>query len=90
MEGVITLDHSLTCLNQVGWSILEPPMVIDHEQHVWNLLTMDMKTLETIIADAWCQHLAVNTNHKTMEDHGGPERSRSLSHQLGLSELAAS
>ena len=29
----------MTCLNQIGWSVLEPPHVCDHGQHTWNSLT---------------------------------------------------
>ena len=58
----------LQCLSQIGWSLLQPPHVLDHEQHVWNLLTVDGKTLATILDDAWCQYIAANTKHKTMAD----------------------
>eukprot|EP00435_Cladocopium_sp_Y103_P059462 s772_g21.t1 len=61
----------LLCLNQIGWRVTDPPFVCDHEQHTWNLITVDTKTLQLLLADAWCQYLATMTNHKTMFDLAG-------------------
>jgi len=52
------------CLNQIGWRVTTPPFVMDHEQHAWNLLTLDDKTLHGLLEDAWCQHVAWHTKHK--------------------------
>lgn len=62
------------CLNQIGWRVTTPPFVMDHEQHAWNLLTLDDKTLHGLLEDAWCQHVAWHTKHKTMEDLHGMDR----------------
>eukprot|EP00435_Cladocopium_sp_Y103_P037022 s2118_g9.t1 len=61
----------LICLNQLGWRVLEPPLVCDHEQHTWNLVTMDSKTLESLLTDGWSQYIAAHVNHKTMHDLDG-------------------
>ena len=37
-------------------------------------LTLDDKTLHGLLEDAWCQHMAWQTNHKTMEDLHGMDR----------------
>ena len=59
------------CLSQIGWHILEPPWVVDHDQHTWNLLLMDDKSLDLLLRDAWCQYVAASVNHKTMQGlHG--------------------
>eukprot|EP00435_Cladocopium_sp_Y103_P022609 s2450_g5.t1 len=60
-----------TCLAQIGWGVEHPPFIYDHEQHTWNLLTMDHKTLSLLLEDAWFQFLAHTTNHKTMHDLAG-------------------
>ena len=56
------------CLHQIGWSVEEPPWLRDHDQHQWNLVTVDDKTLQTLLHDAWCQFIASKVNHKTMQD----------------------
>eukprot|EP00435_Cladocopium_sp_Y103_P072449 s162_g40.t1 len=61
----------LHCLSGIGWAILDPPMVVDHEGHVWNLLTMDSKTLRTLLQDGWLQYVASQTRHRTMRDLSG-------------------
>ena len=57
-----------TCLNQAGWKVDDPPYVIDHEQNVLQLVTVDEKTPDRLLQDAWCQHVARRTKHKTMND----------------------
>eukprot|EP00435_Cladocopium_sp_Y103_P044356 s1388_g12.t1 len=61
----------LHLLSQIGWSLLNPPLVMDHEQHVWNLVTVDEKTLYTLLTDAWCQLLSAMAKHATMRDLTG-------------------
>eukprot|EP00438_Fugacium_kawagutii_P035024 Skav226644 [mRNA] locus=scaffold1097:92180:97042:+ [translate_table: standard] len=56
----------LQCLQTIGWSLQEPPMVIDHEGFRWDLQTMDGKALSAQLADAWLQLVAAQTKHKTM------------------------
>eukprot|EP00435_Cladocopium_sp_Y103_P032314 s106_g8.t1 len=58
----------LQLLHQIGWSVLTPPMLMDHEQHVWNLMLVDDKTLVTLLHDAWCQYISAMTKHNTMKD----------------------
>ena len=58
----------LECLSGIGWAIVEPPMIQDHEGHVWDLLTLDNKTLTAQLRDGWLQYVASQTKHKTM--HG--------------------
>lgn len=29
---------------------------------------MDVKVLQVLLSDAWCQHLAAHTQHATMQD----------------------
>eukprot|EP00435_Cladocopium_sp_Y103_P066420 s304_g28.t1 len=55
-------------LHQIGWSVLTPPMIQDHEQHAWNLMLVDDKTLVTMLHDAWCQYISAMTKHNTMQD----------------------
>lgn len=43
----------------------------DHDQHTWNLLQVDDKSLTALLHGAWCQYLASKGNHRTMPDlHG--------------------
>ena len=58
----------ISCLNQVGWHIMTPPFVIDHDHYQWHLLHVDDKTLQDRLQDAWCQYVAATTKHKTMHD----------------------
>jgi len=61
----------LQCLSTIGWSIQQPPMVLDHEGHTWNLMLMDCKTLRFLLEDAWLQQVAYQAKHKTMEGLNG-------------------
>eukprot|EP00435_Cladocopium_sp_Y103_P056110 s2860_g18.t2 len=55
-----------TCLNQIGWRVLDPPWIADHDQHTWNLIHLDDKTLHLLLQEAWCQFVASHTKHHTM------------------------
>ena len=35
----------LECLSGIGWAIVEPPLIQDHEGLVWDLIKLDNKTL---------------------------------------------
>ena len=68
----------ISCLNQVGWHIMTPPFVIDHDHYQWHLLHVDDKTLQDRLQDAWCQYVAATTKHKTMHDLHGMELSLTM------------
>ena len=62
----------LTCLNQIGWLLLEPPLIKDHNGCVHDLLDIDHKLLHLQLQDAWAQHAAKQVQHrKTMSDLDG-------------------
>eukprot|EP00438_Fugacium_kawagutii_P025911 Skav228848 [mRNA] locus=scaffold4472:1077:5912:+ [translate_table: standard] len=65
------LSKLLYCLNTIGWSVLEPPWLLDHEQWQLDLLQMDGHTLSMMLRDGWLQHVAHKMNRRTMDDlHG--------------------
>eukprot|EP00438_Fugacium_kawagutii_P013679 Skav217092 [mRNA] locus=scaffold187:56956:86204:+ [translate_table: standard] len=68
----------MQCFQCLGWSIVEPPIVQDHEGFRWNFRLLDDKTLHTQLADAWTQQVAARTNHKTMQDLCGMDRALTL------------
>eukprot|EP00438_Fugacium_kawagutii_P019499 Skav235632 [mRNA] locus=scaffold358:410684:420403:- [translate_table: standard] len=46
------------CLSMIGWSILDPPLVMDHEQRCFDIQLIDHKTLTMALEDArahWLQ-----------------------------------
>ncbi|CAJ1453055.1 unnamed protein product [Effrenium voratum] len=62
----------LTCLNQIGWLLLEPPLIKDHNGCVHDLLDIDHKLLRLQLQEAWAQHVAKQVQHrKTMSDLEG-------------------
>eukprot|EP00438_Fugacium_kawagutii_P035741 Skav229335 [mRNA] locus=scaffold2596:64523:66364:+ [translate_table: standard] len=61
-------SQMMQCLQMLGWSIIEPPLLRDHEGFAWNLLLLDKKTLRIKLEDAWLQYIATQVNHKTMDD----------------------
>ena len=56
----------LECLSGIGWAVVAPPLVQDHDGHVWNLHLIDTKTLTARLKDGWLQYVASQTKHKTM------------------------
>ena len=58
----------LECLSGIGWAIVDPPLIQDHEGHVWDLIKLDNKTLTVQLRDGWLQYVASQTKHKTI--HG--------------------
>ena len=63
-------------LGQVGWSILEPPLLQDHEGLVHHLLSMPQALLIRLLEHAWLQYVASQHVHrKTMVDLDGLEPS---------------
>ena len=61
----------MQCFQMIGWSVIDPPMVADHEGLSWNLMYLDNKTLNTVLEDAWLQYVAAGVRHKTMSDLRG-------------------
>eukprot|EP00435_Cladocopium_sp_Y103_P012354 s2527_g3.t1 len=68
----------LHCLHGIGWAVLEPPHVQDHDGRTWNLILIDNKTLRMVLQDAWLQFVASQVNHKTMRGLQGLEGSLTL------------
>ena len=62
----------ISVLSLIGWSVLEPPFLRDHDAVVFNLLWIPMVLLEQLLFDAWLQHVSRMVRHrKTMQDlHG--------------------
>ncbi|CAE7673569.1 unnamed protein product [Symbiodinium sp. CCMP2592] len=59
-------------LSQVGWSILQPPWLLDHEGLRHNFLTVPQALLRRLLENAWLQFVARNHLHrKTMSDLDG-------------------
>ena len=56
-------------LSQVGWCILEPPWLLDHEGLRHNFLRAPLALLRRLLEHAWLQHVARSHNHrKAMAD----------------------
>ena len=62
------LQHSFESL---GWGIVEPPFVMNHEQHCHNLQQIDRRALLGLLQDGWLQNVAAKVNHDTMKDFNG-------------------
>eukprot|EP00438_Fugacium_kawagutii_P011104 Skav203175 [mRNA] locus=scaffold39:98339:103385:- [translate_table: standard] len=75
----------LHCLSVIGWSILDPPYVTDHDGHVWNLRWIDQRALHDLLQDAWLQYVASQTRHKSMQGLTGLEGYLTL---LGTKQLS--
>lgn len=61
----------IQCLSLVGWSVLEPPFILDHEQRRWNLMDIDGKSLRAVLEDAWLQYMSSCVRRQTMHDFQG-------------------
>ena len=59
-------SRMLPLLAGVGCMITEPPFIMDHEQCTWNLMTLDGKTLQAILADAWLQYAGTTIQRHSM------------------------
>ena len=70
------------CLELLGWSIVDPPNVMDHEQHCHDLVLIDRKALIGLLEDGWTQYVASKANHATMRDLAG------LDHYLTMYDAA--
>ena len=54
---------------QIGWSLMDPPRVLDHDFCSWNLLDLPQSLLHSLLADAWVQRLAFEVSHR--RDYAG-------------------
>jgi len=54
---------------QIGWSLSEPPWILDHDFCSWNLLDMPHALLHMLLEDAWIQRLAFEVSHR--QDYAG-------------------
>ena len=66
-------SHMMQCISTVGWAVLEPPWIQDHEQRQWDLRYIDGKTLQAILQDAWLQYVASTLSRRTMTALQGME-----------------
>lgn len=80
----------IQCLSVIGWAILEPPMIQDHEQRVWDLELIDGKTLHSILRDAWFQHVSSCIHRDSMNDLEGLDGYLTLLHAHRLPSLQRS
>eukprot|EP00435_Cladocopium_sp_Y103_P014969 s2954_g3.t1 len=80
----------ITLLSDVGWRVLEPPWLQDHDGFSFDLLTMPKRALHLLLYDAWMQHIATRTQHKTMTGLNGldPELTLLDHHTLDAIDLA--
>eukprot|EP00435_Cladocopium_sp_Y103_P053661 s341_g17.t1 len=58
----------LHLLSMVGWQVLEPPWIQDHDGFRHNLMTVPKQLLASLVYDAWMQYVATRVKHKTMSD----------------------
>lgn len=72
------LARLIHCLSGIGWAVQEPPCVIDHEGHRWNMIEIDNKSLQTLMQDAWLQYVASQVHHKTMQGLNGIDKDLTL------------
>ena len=62
----------LALFGPLGWIVLEPPWIQDHDGVQFDLLTIDQGTLDVILFEAWLQGLAKKVAHrKNMSDLRG-------------------
>ncbi|CAE7902920.1 unnamed protein product [Symbiodinium necroappetens] len=66
------LTKLVAVLAQVGWCILEPPQVLDHEGLQHNFVQMPMPLLRRLLEHAWLQYTArCHVHRKAMADLRG-------------------
>eukprot|EP00435_Cladocopium_sp_Y103_P015024 s295_g3.t1 len=73
-DGVLRdgpLAKLLTLFGSIGWRVLQPPCIADHDGFIFDLFAISKGALEILLVDAWFQYVASQVNHKTMKDlHG--------------------
>ena len=61
----------ITVVCQLGWHV-DPPFLCDHDGVHHDLFSLDSRLLDSLIYDAWLQHVACQVVHrKTMDDLEG-------------------
>ena len=58
----------LSLLSRIGWSLLHPPLILDHDGFQHDLFALSNSLLEDLLLDAWLQHVSQQMKRKTM--HG--------------------
>ena len=62
----------VTCLSEIGWAVLEPPLVLDHDGFEHDLLALPRQLLHDLLLDGWLQHVAsIVCKRHTMSDLRG-------------------
>ena len=75
-------------LAQVGWAVLEPPLVLDQDGLVHNILDLPGPLLCRHLAQAWLWHVAYQHNHRqTLADLRGIDLALLRDSQRNLSAL---
>ena len=69
----------LSVLAQINWRVEFPPMIVDHDGLVWNVLAMPPEALRRRVEQAWLRFVGLAHNHRsTMKDLKGIDRRPSL------------
>ena len=59
-------------LGQIGWSVVSPPWLRDHDGNLFDVLRLDHKGLLALLRDGWLQYVAHSVTHrKSMADLRG-------------------
>ena len=72
-DGVIRdgpFSKMVSLLN-VGWQILDPPCIRDHDGFCFDLFEISAGALELLLYDAWLQYVSLQVTHKSMADLKG-------------------
>lgn len=77
----------LHCFSCIGWMVVDPPFVTDHNGRTWNLYMVDHKTLMNVLRDAWLQFVAGQVKHKTMHGLQGLDEHLTLLDAKSMSPL---
>ena len=81
----------VACLSEIGWAVLEPPLVLDHDGFEHDLLASPRQLLHELLLDGWLQHVAsIVCKRHTMSDLRGldPYLSKLDHDRLSVKQLA--
>ena len=81
----------VACLSEIGWAVLEPPLVLDHDGFEHDLLASPRQLLHELLLDGWLQHVAsIVCKRHTMSDLRGldPYLSKLDHDKLSVKQLA--